>query len=532
MPLYGGAGDDRRDRGVGAGSSSRPCAQPAPTQPISLGDGAWGVETTGTDNGYSLRALAPLVDFVGPHVYPMEDDQVRQLLTAAFVCELAGGFGRPVVLEEFGVSSDFAADEHAAAYYRQVLHTTLLAGARGWIAWNNCDYDDLRDEDPYRHHVFELHFGLTDRDGQAEAAAPRARAASRGSSRELAPTAGSRFAATSRCSCPSTSSASSRSPSPAYRQDIRGDAPPGRTSRPARPTSRSRSSRERDGIPGHAPASTSRRREAADRRRARPAAQSSRTGGATVYLSYFAGSTANQRGPWLTGLDELFGVRHRLRYGLVDPIEDEMVTFDFVEPLGDIDAGDAAVVPRRRRGERALVPAGRPGRRSTSSPIDAHGRPALLRHALGDGSTVLCTYPLEYMAAQTPTRQPREHVAALLGARLRRRACARPVRVDDPRVLVGRVRGGSGDRRRARQLLRATRSSSSRSSRTASSSRSPRAASSSGRSRSSTLRLSRLERRRRPGRGVAGFPQRDSAPTDGAAEELIDTPDEGRDATG
>ena len=47
------------------------------TQPISLGDGAWGVEMTGADNGYSLRALAPLVDFVGPHVYPMEDDQVR-----------------------------------------------------------------------------------------------------------------------------------------------------------------------------------------------------------------------------------------------------------------------------------------------------------------------------------------------------------------------------------------------------------------------------------------------------------------------
>ena len=33
---------------------------------------------------------------------------------------------------------------NAADYYRQVLYTTLLAGARGWLAWNNCDYDDLR----------------------------------------------------------------------------------------------------------------------------------------------------------------------------------------------------------------------------------------------------------------------------------------------------------------------------------------------------------------------------------------------------
>ena len=117
-------------------------------QPISLGDGAWGIEVSGHDNGYSLRDLAPIVDFVGPHVYPMQDDQARQLLTASFVCELAASLGQPVVLEEFGVSSDFASDENAAHYYRQVLYTTLLAGARGWIAWNNCDYDDLRGEDP------------------------------------------------------------------------------------------------------------------------------------------------------------------------------------------------------------------------------------------------------------------------------------------------------------------------------------------------------------------------------------------------
>ena len=114
------------------------------SQPISTGDGAWGVEVSGRDDGYSLRALAPLVDFFGPHSYPMLDDVVRQALAPALACELAGSFGRPVVLEEFGVSSDFAADEHAAQYYRQVLHTSLLAGARGWIAWNNCDYDDLR----------------------------------------------------------------------------------------------------------------------------------------------------------------------------------------------------------------------------------------------------------------------------------------------------------------------------------------------------------------------------------------------------
>ena len=58
------------------------------TQPVSIGDGSWGVEVTGADNGFRIRELAPLVDFHGPHVYRMETDQVRQNLGAAFICEL------------------------------------------------------------------------------------------------------------------------------------------------------------------------------------------------------------------------------------------------------------------------------------------------------------------------------------------------------------------------------------------------------------------------------------------------------------
>ena len=46
-------------------------------------------------SGFSIRDIAPHVDFLGPHVYPMDTDVVRQHLTAAFVCELAGFTGRP-----------------------------------------------------------------------------------------------------------------------------------------------------------------------------------------------------------------------------------------------------------------------------------------------------------------------------------------------------------------------------------------------------------------------------------------------------
>ncbi|HXQ86487.1 MAG TPA: hypothetical protein VN746_07415, partial [Gaiella sp.] len=40
--------------------------------------------------------------------------------------------------------------------------------------------------------------------------------------------------------------------------------------------------------------------------------------------------------------------------------------------------------------------------------VDRHGRPALLRHAVGAGRTVLCTYPLEHMAARTPRVNPED----------------------------------------------------------------------------------------------------------------------------
>ena len=134
-------------------------------QPLSLGDGAWGTGGIGRQGGFSLADAARLCDFIGPHVYPVGDDEVRQHYAAAWECELAGTYGKPVVLEEFGVSSDFASGPAAARYYRQVLHNSLLAGATGWIAWCNSDYDDLTGQDPYRHHAFELHFGLTDSAG-------------------------------------------------------------------------------------------------------------------------------------------------------------------------------------------------------------------------------------------------------------------------------------------------------------------------------------------------------------------------------
>ena len=95
-------------------------------------------------------------------------------------------------------------------------------GARGWIAWNNCDYDDLRAEDPYRHHVFELHFGLTDRHGEPKEQLRELGDVRRARARARRRKAGNAVAGRRRARRPGALRARlARSPSPSYRQDLR-----------------------------------------------------------------------------------------------------------------------------------------------------------------------------------------------------------------------------------------------------------------------------------------------------------------------
>lgn len=402
-------------------------------QPVSIGDGAWGIEVTGQDNGFSVRRLGELTDFVGPHVYRMERDRIRSHLKAAFICELAAVAGKPVVLEEFGLSSDFASEENAAHYYRQVLHSTLLAGATGWIGWNNTDFDDLAHQDPYRHHPFELHFGLTTAEGRPKAqlremadfATILDAVDVRECERWLAQTA---LVVPSylETALPLTAEETERTYvfaclEQAYLAAREADVQLAVT-------------REVDGIsPGArlylvpsvkaltAPGWLA----LADLARA----------GATVYVSYGLGESDAQRGPWWTGTEELFGVRHRLAYGISEAIEDDVVTWTFEQPFGGIEAGEAL----------RFVAAGGPNAR-TYLPVDlvsaevvardARGRVALCRNRIGDGVAVLSTYPTEYFAAAAVGAVNPEDTWRLYDALATEAGVVRPVQVADPRVLV------------------------------------------------------------------------------------------------
>ena len=409
-------------------------------QPVSLGDGAWGIEVTGVDNGFSVRETGALVDFAGPHVYRIDSDPVRQHLNAAFVCELSAVAGKPVVLEEFGLSSDMVSAEHAGHYYRQTLHTSLLAGATGWLAWNNTDYDNLVAQEPYSHHPFEMHFGITDNTGAPKA--PLLELASFAQvlsdvdfprCRRTDVSAGLLVTEYLERGYP-FSQADDRplifsSLQQGYVAAREADLPVGFV-------------RERDGIDDcdlyllpcvkqvQGPTWQELRQRVRD--------------GAVLYLSYCAGEVAHHRSAWLPYLDETFGVEKQLAYGLVDEVRDEEVEFTFTEDFGGIAAGE---VLRFRVGgnehSRAFLPVRPRGAKVVAT--DAHGRPALLRHATGSGEAVLCTYPIEHFAADNARVNPEDtyRIYAALSAVA---GIFRPVVVDDPAVFADALEHESGRR--------------------------------------------------------------------------------------
>jgi len=435
MPLYGGPG---RHEAVTNWVKAlvQAVRDGGGTQPVSAGDGAWGIETSGKDNGFRIRELKDVVDYVGPHVYPHECDEWRQLLTAAFVCEL-DHFGLPVIMEEFGATSAFGNDEAIADYYRQVLTTTLLAGATGWVAWNNTDFDRV-DKDPYRHHAFELRFGLVDATGK-----PKPQLAEMTAFGKLLDEI-----ELGRCERAETKTAIVVSSYlevgypfldaenrllvrdcllQSYVSAHAADLAPGLT-------------RELDGITKDAALLIAPSTQMLTGPGWRALEQRARAG-ATVFVSYFTGHGPEKEpfhpGLWHPDLNTFFGVRHRLRYGLVTPIAEDEIVWRFEQGFGGLGAGEELRFRARgSRDGRSFLPL---------EPIEAEvvardsaGRPALVRRRVGSGSIVLSTYPLEYMAALGERVNPDDTVR-LYQALAREAGAEAPVRVERPDVHVDRL---------------------------------------------------------------------------------------------
>jgi len=438
MPIYGGSGSDHEIVATWARIIRDAVRAAGGHQPLSLGDGAWGIEVTGADNGFRLADIAETVDFFGPHTYPIGDDPIRQRYAAAIACELAGTFGKPVIMEEFGVSSDFAADANAAIYYRHVLCSTLLAGATGWIAWNNTDFA-LPYQDPYRHHAFEQNFGLTDASGApkatlremgafAETLAAIDHTRTRRAAVDTALIVSSYLDTAYPFTSPDSHVAVAKALHQAYISARLADLPPKLT---RETPDFGQGGFQNGGIEKGARLylAPSVKQFLAPTGRA---LEDLAKGGATVYVSYSAGDVAWHRGPSYGALNELFGVRHQLDVGIADPIEDDTVQLIFARDFGGLARGTTlswqAAGTEHSRAYLPVVP-------TTAEVIatDALGRPALLRRQAGRGSLILCTYPLEYMAALTPRVNP-DATVTLYTALATHAGVRRPVTVDDPRV--------------------------------------------------------------------------------------------------
>jgi hypothetical protein len=156
--------------------------------------------------------------------------------------------------------------------------------------------------------------------------------------------------------------------------------------------------------------------------------------GATVYVSYCAGESDFQRGPWWTATEDLFGVRNRLMYGLVDPIAGDEAQLTFERDLGSIKAGDTLTFkvgggPNARAYLPVEVTDGQVVAR------DGHGRPAIVLRRRGSGAMVLSTYPLEHLAASCGRVNP-EQTWRLYAALAEMAGVEPAVTVDTPEVLV------------------------------------------------------------------------------------------------
>jgi len=441
MPIYGGENRPRETIAAWAQLIISAVRAAGATQPISLGDGGWGLEVTGVDNGFSVADSARQCDFLGPHVYPVGDDVIRQHYAAAWACELSSTYRTPVILEEFGVSSDFTADASAAIYYRQVLHNSLLAGATGWVAWNNTDYDNLPGQDPYRHHSFEMHFGLTDAAGRAK---PQFR--------ELADFAAilgqvggpqcTRADSDTALVVPSYLDTVYPFTQPAdrtYLAQVLGqayvcarlaDAPPALT-------------RESDGIGYDARlylVPSTKQLLSPSWHQLEELAE----GGAIVYVSYSPGPHGVHAGPWYARLNGMFGVEHQLGYGAPARAEDPEVSLTLTQDFGGLPSGTQLTFPVAGTGRsRTYLPVRPAGAEVLAT--DGAGRPALLLRQAGQGALILCTYPVEYMTALTPDVNP-SAVSTLYDALATCAGVRRPVTVDDPRVAADVLEHGDGRR--------------------------------------------------------------------------------------
>jgi len=379
MPLWGGKGDVATIV-TWAGALCARVRAADPGRPVSTGDGV--MNAKGGENGFDAAALAPVLDWIGPHTYYSDVDAMRQGLQTEALVRSVSSLGRPVVLEEFGCSATQASERGQAAYFRETLHGVYTLGAAGAVGWCFSDFD-LTGEPPYVHHAFELGFGAFATDGRAKTVVAEVKA----------------FA------------------------DFVAKLPPGDTTFPV--------PRAAIVVPSYYRVDYPFSWEDRGRMRAcllESYALATRAGfevtlvderalgdfalylvpsmqklleptwqaladrvraGAIAWVSYFHGDHSFHQGMWWRSFEEMTGLVHDLSYGVPEVPAGEVRIGDAVLTVPGGNAFAAAMLPCEARGAEVIE-------------RDDAGRIALARHALGQGAVWFCPFPIEHYLSRVP----------------------------------------------------------------------------------------------------------------------------------
>ena len=352
--------------------------------------------------------------------------------------ELAGT-GKPVVLEEFGLSSALTSDANAAHYYRLALHLSLLGGATGWLAWNNTDFD-LLDQEPYCHHAHELGFGLTTAEGRAKPAMAEMRAFSL--LLKALDVAHCRRAPTrTAVLVPAYLSARHQFMDGADRQDM------------LPITHHAYLAAKRAGL---APALVRQGGDLpGDGLLIVPSAKSLparsfedfaklATDGLHIYLSWFAGTGAGMKGAWWPPLEPLFGATHGLGFGLAD-LAPAALGLTVQTAFGSLRPGDqVTAVPAGPHWGRAYLPLQVVADDVEVLLSDEAGGPMLIRRRLGRGAVYLGACPLEFWGCVRPDANLDDPVWRIDRALAEEAGAVGPISGQNPDVVVDTMERADG----------------------------------------------------------------------------------------
>jgi endo-1,4-beta-mannosidase len=357
-----------------------------PRRPLSIGDG--------TMSHWPTRALAPVIDWIGPHIYYSDADPLRQALNTDFTLALYRPLGKPLMLEEFGASSTQSGEVEHAAYVRDAVLATLANGGAGALIWcaNDFSVENAGLTPPYAHHAFELGFGLLRADGSEKPVCEELRAL-----RRLLDTID--FSSLSR---PRPAAAIVR---PDYLDtrfpfSFEDQSALRRTLLQAYVLAAQAGITvdvvgEDDALDGYAllilpslqklRVPTWLKLEAAAR------------AGATVYWSYYSGDHDFHQGAWCPNFERLTGLQHHLRYGCFDLPGQRFILKGQVAlslPTGETESAAPHTLSR-------LPVTPRAGAAVESLAVDDKGRLALAEHRLGRGRVLFLTHPVErYIATR------------------------------------------------------------------------------------------------------------------------------------